>query len=735
MKLKKVVLTFVVVLFLSSQLQSQRINIDTASKDTSKNNVIIEKRRAMMKQQGDKKVINVAEMPVAAGGTANDVLKNIPGVEVSIDGGITLRGSQNVTIFIDGRPTSMSGANRQTLLDQIPASSIESIEIVNNPGAKYDAESTAGIINIVLNKKSKEGWSGNVQASYGVGIQTVTRSKWNAGGQLGFANKGNSFYLNYQHRNDPRYSHGDIRRETYRIVQGNKEITKFNNYIIGLNENSNHVLRLGVDYTLNKSSISLNGGLNFRENDKRERIAFEESGYSFLQPLNYERQNSEQNSRANYDVGFNWRRPFKKKGSNISLDLNYSYNNANRQSDFYQFFGMKSSIDSQFYQQNFEFSDNSVFIGAVDYTTNVRNVKFESGIKYTVRNFGNDFLFYNKKNTSEFIYDSTLSNFFEFEDNIFAAYINTNGKWKKLDWVLGLRAENTALNGFLRTTGFSFTRNFLNLFPSAFVTRHFNKWDGRIGYSRRINRPGAESLNPFAELADLKTIRKGNPEILPEMIHSFDIGADVDSKILKWSITGYGRIIEKQFGRFIEVDSNQKATITSVNLSTGYNFGIEANFQYSFRKWLQIFGGANIFRSILSAANIQSGVSNSGMNVSGNLTSNFILSKKMDMQLSARYRNASPTPQGRIVGFATADIAWRYRILNSNGILSINVNDIPDQIRFGINIKQSDFLSSVIRKRETRVMYIQFLYKFGNDRTQKSKPRDQRREEMPVDGF
>lgn len=694
----------------------------SAALEKSKDSVEITAERGFVIQHIDKKVFTADQSLVSQGGNATDLLTQLPSVAVDMDGVISLRGSENVNILINGKPSGLTGAN----LSQIPASSIESIELITNPSAKYDPDGTSGIINIILKKSTKPGYNGSV--SLGIG----SNRKYNGSASFNLQKGKFSLFSNYSYRYDTRYRYFNGDRQTLgenpvRIIQ----------QADAENLSQTHVLRLGSDYNLTKKDVigvSFTGNLGTKTSWENRTYSFYD-GNALLTQI-WQKHTNEDEPSQTFDLNAYFKHTFRPK-STLNIDLTHSNNKANN--DFYSilnYYDPQNQLDTSltpFNQQNIVPSSIQTTTFMADFS-HVMKEKYtlEAGYKTILRNWDNNqqSTLFNYTN-SEYENNVGLTNHFKYNEGIHSLYASLAGNWKKLAYKAGLRAEQTYRNGNLVTTGQTFSTPYFNVFPSAFLNYEINdKWKVNAAYSMRINRPSPKQLNPFDNVADPLSIRMGNPYLEPEYVHSMEIGFGTYIKQTSLNSTFYYRQINNAFSRYLVVDSSGAARVTSVNLLGGYNWGWEFNWNGNILKWWSISLNTNLFQNTLNADNL--GTYNSSLiNYSFRLINNIKLGKTWDIQLSGNYTSPRNTPQGKMFPTQSWDLAVRKKLLKNKLILAVNGSDLTNATFFGVRGQDYNFKQEFKFKRETRVFMLTATWNFGKS---EFKPRQPKKEETPIDG-
>lgn len=696
----------------------------------SLNEVVVSEEKDIMQMSLDRKVYNVEKDLLVSGGTAADVLQNVPSVTIDMDNNIQLRGSGNIIVLIDGKPSSLTGQSRQAILDQIPANDIERIEIITNPGAKYDPDGTSGIINIVLKKNKKDGFTGSVGATVG------TNDKYTGNIALSFKKKNFNYFLSYN------YNDQAIFHNRYGLTEAKSGDTSafVDNYGNGRNRSIVHNLRAGFDFSFKKHhSISFSAGVNQR--DQTTPIA-NSIAYDFINNSRniYERSlriSDEDNQRQSLDIALGYKRGFEDKNKSLSADLSYSggWNNdiLNARQDYYDENYGPGSLPT-WRQNTLNKGFNYIITAQTDYVQALgNNKKLEIGGKITSRRVDNDFFSESFNSlTGMFENDVNISNRFIYDENIIAAYGIYSVKWSKYGFSGGLRLEQTFTESKQITTNERVPFNYFAPFPSFHFSRYFEKnREVRLGYSRRINRPGPRELNPFAEYNDPFNLMFGNPRLRPEFTHSVELGFIKIGKKYSFSPTLYYRFNNQMITRFRTVDAEGVTRTTFQNLNSSHNIGFEMNASYDIAKFWKVNANTNFYYSYLNGTNLEGAQTNNTYGLTMRINNTIKLPYGIDAQFSYSFWRWAML-QGVMSPVNAFDLGAKKDILKGQGSLTLRLSDIFNQRAWDMETRGFNFNSDMYRKRESRILFIGFTYRFGN--TKMEQKRQNRREGGGDDG-
>ncbi len=666
----------------------------------------------------DKKIYNVDKMLTTTGGTAIDVLQQIPSVNVDVEGNISLRGSTNFTVLIDGKPSGMMANSRDQILAQIPANAIDRIEVVTTPSARYDAEGTTGIINIVLKKNKLDGLNGSIQAGIGTG------EKYDASANLNYRYKKLNTYASYSYRYDRRYRRGRNNRFN---TPGD---TAFYNYqnVDGYNLGQFHNLRAGFDYDLTpKFTLGHVSTYNSRKTPSYEiqNNFFRDENLVFQDY--FIRSGDEFRTNQSYDGTLSLKYKPGRTYQELSAELTYSSDDYT-QDGYYQnqyFFADGRLKPTQPTQQKIRpEGDSRLIVGQVDYAHPLKKSRLETGFKITDRSIrGAFFLDDYDTITRQWVANTLRSNDFKYQDRVSAGYASIGTIWLGLKLQTGLRAEYTQLHGELITTGQTFTQEYLSFFPSLYLVKEFKASGQEISfnYSRRISRPNARALNPFIDYSDPINLRTGNPSLQPEFTHSLELSylKQADKYTLNYSI--FVRRTDNSVSRFRRFLTDTAlsvlpgATLTTLeNIATTEALGIEANLKTQWSPQIETNLGGSWNYNRINAKNLEANLNNSGSAYNLRLMASWKPIKNTSLQLTGNYNSARPTPQGSMRPIYGMDLAIRREFLKAkNLIVTLNLSDIFDTRQFQFDMQNQFFQQDFMRKRETRVLSLSVTYRIG----------------------
>jgi outer membrane receptor protein involved in Fe transport len=683
--------------------------------------------RNMMEMGIDKKVFNVEKDINSQSGTVTDVLKNIPSVTVDSDGKISLRGSGNVKILLNGKPSGLLTSDPNAVLDQIPANTVERIEIINNPSAKYDPEGMAGIINIVLKKSATE----NSGYNYNLNLNAGTGDKYSLATGLSYKTRKVSVYGNYSLRLFHMNMNGSLDRHNF-LSDSSYHLTETSNMY---NKMLGHIGTLGMDYDISRDAyLGLSLSYSNRNRNRNEKGDYQ--NYSLLGIPNnfYSTNNTEDEKEQGVDANVNFRQKFSKKFQELNASFQYSNSferNTQNLNTAYQ------DIINPVKENDYTNEKFDSYIIQADYTHPLKEdtensyklkSKFELGFKSMIRRTDNYYRSeYFDYNANEFINNPLLKNNFLYKEQIHAVYGTFENNYKKFGYQFGLRLEQSFTNSEQVETALNYENNYFSFFPSLFVKQGIsNTVEIQASFTRRINRPRLGMLNPFVDRSDPQNLRIGNPNIKPEYINGVEIGVVKYLSTFALTTSTFYRITTDVITRFTTVDSNGISTSTIQNLAKAKTYGVELIGTGSVAKWWFINASASYFRTDLTG-NIGGELDNSGYSWTAKFVSNMSIPKIVDIQLSYFYQGKSVSAQGYNDPMQSCDLAVKKDFMNKRFSLGFRVSDIFNTQKFSIHNNTTAYDANMYRKRDSRALFLTFNYKVGTDekKQKRQKPKEE----------
>jgi iron complex outermembrane receptor protein len=661
-------------------------------------------------------VVQTAKMPIRAdvegitinpdqnlsniGGTLLDILRNTPSISVSEDGTISLRGSTGTNVLINGRNSSLTQN-----LDQLPASAVEQIKVINNPNARFDAEAEGGVIDIVLKRGEDLGTNGGAEFTYG------TRGRMNTGLRMNHRTVRYNIYGGYNFR---RWRDVGERNSMREIFEDN-EILEQNTDNEG--ENLGHTFNYGGEYYFGKNIISYEGVYStsdeIQTNTLFSELMDKATGNSIL---DYVRRNDETEADDGLDNALIYERTFDDPDRQFRFTASNSYRSQYKIQNIDIFRNTLNPTPENLNGREQAFTDEKRYISVfqLDYIHPLNeDSKMETGLKSNLREFDNDYIYARFEETAQdFVEDPSISNRFIYNDQIHAAYFIYSKTSEKFDFTLGLRGEYTLVDTYLANTDESQTQEYVDFFPSIQSLYKFNEVHGlKLTYSRRIDRPTSWRLNPFPDITDSLNVRRGNPNLQPEMIHSLEFGHLANSEKSSFTTNLFYRHVSGQLD-FITIIENGISYSQPDNLNTSESYGLEFIGLSEIFPWWTLSGGLTMFQIRVDGSNIGAEFVNSGFAWNTKITSDFKLPLGFNFQLVGNYESAEIEAQGRDLSQHSLDASVQKSLFNEKGNISLSVRDVFDTRRFAGNSLTNSFSQTFYAKRETRIMMLSARYNF-----------------------
>lgn len=675
----------------------------------------------------DKKVYNVGEDLSVKGGTANDVLNNIPSVEVDQDGRIMLRGDGTVTVLIDGRPSSLSGGNGKTLLDALPAGSIERIEVVTNPSAKYDPDGTSGIINIVLKKNKLKGFNGMVSTNIGSGDLTGGNT---LDGTLSLSYRDARFnvYGSYSGR----YMEGYRNHFSYleqNFSDGSTLVIDQSRF--GTDLNAGHTFRVGSDFYLKPRHVlglSATGSIGQRDREGNQWSSTFDGDANQLQFWN--RNSYDPTDQKNLDVNLNYKFDLKEDKGNLTFDVNQSFGTDNIEGFYEQAYYTFDTVQIGNYierQQLFNFEKNNVTSAQGDlvYLFPKMKARMETGLKAIIRDQGVDTYSESFDTVQQIFVEDTLANFiYNYDERIFSAYGIFGQELGKFKYQGGIRIEQAFQIPDLVSDSIRIVNQYFNFFPSAHIRYSLtDKSELSLSYSRRINRASSNNLNPFTSYADPFNLQRGNPYLQPEFIDSYDLGYSLEKKKFNLTASIFYRYTTGMIQRVKEFYPNNVSSVTYANIDRSHSVGTELVLIIKPTSWWRntISGNANYIQYDEDNENLS--WNRNGMNWNIKYSGTFDFWKKTaSIQINGTYNAPRITVQGTAQRRGAIDLSGEKKFKDGTYSIGFRVSDIFNRQGFYMKIDQPSIYQDVNFKWLTRKYFITFTYKFGKLEISNKKP-------------
>lgn len=674
--------------------------------------VAVTAQKPLIEQKVDRMVVNVEGSIIATGNNVLEVLQKVPGVQVDQNDNISLKGKSGVLVMIDDKPTYLSADQLASMLRSMNSNQLSQIEVMTNPPAKYDAAGTAGIINIKLKKNANEGINGSISGGYSIGIH----SQYNGGLNMNYKKGKVNVYANFNSYDGKNGRVFNLTRDFIDVASGKPYL-----YMQQSNPQKNSYayqgIKTGIDYDITgKQTLGFmfNGGFQNNKHNQSGPINFLDANRNLDSSVYSIAQSNQHWHSLTYELNYKWK--IDTSGQELSAVADYStFNSRINQfltTDFLNNAGTPNA--SAQYQRGLLPSDISIKAMKIDYVLPLKgNAKFSAGLKSSFVTSDNNVMYDNSLDQINWINDTSSNNHFIYKENINAAYINLNKDFKK-GWSLqaGLRGEQTVSNADQITSDSVVKRNYFQLFPTVFIRKNFND-NNSLGfsYSRRIDRPDYQDLNPFKYVIDQFTYGQGNSFLQPQFTNSFEVNYTYKKYIATLNYSHTSDVIS----RVIVQD-----TVTHIGYETSENLSKQDNVSLSFSIPLQVvkWWSSNNYLNIYYSKFV--GIVNNAAYNLGNTSYNFNSQNTFNLpwnfkaELDGYYNAKALNTVWRSHPQYSVSAGLQKSFWDNKANIKLNVNDIFNTQNFTADLYYSDIQMHLHNKWESRKVALTFTYNFGN---------------------
>ncbi|WP_370408509.1 TonB-dependent receptor domain-containing protein [Tenacibaculum dicentrarchi] len=706
-------------------IENTNLGIITLSEDAEKlNEVEIIAEKSTVEIRLDKKIYNVGKDMTVKGGTASDVLDNVPSVNVDAEGAISLRGNDNVRILIDGKPSALVGLTGTDALRNLPADAIEKVEVITAPSARYDAEGTAGILNIILRKGKITGFNGSLNIT--AGNPDLLRIAPN----LNYRTKKFNLFSNlgYSYRKDP----GNSKTTFSYLKNGILDSTQIEDRTFD-RKNKNFNASVGLEYYINKNS-SVTGNFVYRKSDGddvatnlTDRFLFNDSSKNLLNETRIE---NEQENGTDKQYSINYTNKLNKDGQKLTIDLQYGDSQETENSPV--------TVNGVLSELNSQITSSKEKLLQIDYVLPIgENSQFEIGHKASYQDLNSDF----KVNILNSSNDFDPSNAITFKQNIFAFYSQYGSKINQFSYLLGLRSEITDIDLNVLTTNQESTKKYTKWFPTINIGYELNDNENlTLGYSKRLRRPRHWFLNPFETRSSATSVFRGNPDLNPTFTNSLDLG--YNTKIRKFNLGAsvyyqHSTDIVQPISVIEKRDENNIFIRQPVNLNDENRYGFEFTSNYNPTKKVRLSASFNYYKFNIDAFS-HTYTSQNGSKIVTNLAevnenswfarfnSRITLPAKIAWQTRLMYRGSKNNAQSNIKGMFMANLSFSKDILKEKASLVLNVSDLFNSRKresttyYGGRENASTIANGTFQWRERQIS-LSFTYRFNQKKKRENR--------------
>lgn len=718
--------------------------------------VVVTAERTMVEYQLDKRVVNVDKNLVAGGGTATDVLENVPSVAVDNDGNVTLRGSTNVKVLINGRPYELMGNDLETLLEQIPASSVESVEVITNPSAKYDPEGMSGIINIKLKEQGSsvaQGLNGVVTLNAGAPLPFIFPENMpkfipTAMGSinLNYTTEKYNIFLSADAGLRQRGHIGSSYRERLR---GGEAWSRDTSDQYGIRGGRMGSIKVGGEYYFDKKnslllSYQLRGGNRLRRSFMESRDLFNEDHL-----LDYTQTDTNDNRNINHAFNLSYRRKFDKPDQEFTFDATYSMRQMHGNGRQEQVYALERAQWDNYYLRETETENHHQALNVkMNYVHPFADTwKFETGYEGRLDWPNQKALYFRTvydTNHTLYRYSDTMSNtHFNYNQQTHAVYATVGGKLtEKLSAQAGLRVEYSYLLGYdmIHPNTDSVYKSYWQPYPTLHLSYEFDKANSmQLSYSRRVRRPRMWDLNPYLEVREGQELSFGNPNLDPEFTNAFELSYNLSLEKWNFYTCAYYRQTNNMMTRYGYVwDSvtNEKYSwwmpyndeyfgywaSTWQNLNRGYNYGLELIVDWQVLKWWKLNVSVNLYRSTIEGTELLDNKTTSAFQASGKFTSFMTLPKSWTIQVSGQYNAPWLDLQTTMFSSMWVDLAVKKDVLDRRGTINLRIGDVFATGGWGHETHTAQLNRITHSRRLSPTVTIGFNYKINNGLKQRQQP-------------
>ena len=657
----------------------------------------------------DRTVYNTQGQPITAGGSGRDLLETLPSVEIDIDGNISLRGSQGVTVYLNGKPAPMTGEALTSFLEGLSAENIERVEVIPNPSARYDPEGMSGILNIVLANEVDIGWGGSINGN------VSTRGHFGGSASTHFGKGPWRAHANYSLR----YSEWDRDGWRYRENRFLDPLTILEQEMDGEQGGLSHNLHTSLDYDFNdKNTLSLSAIVGHRGRTSDQLNTYGERDADLDLTHRYTRTTNGDETDFNMDYRFSFQRVMTPREHELSIEARYEDEREDEQEQYVERTlplddpGAPGDIaDRQDVGKTAREREASV---EVDYVRAL-NERLRVELGYQGEQEWVDETFYSESlnSTGSFAPDVSLNNTFTYSEQQHSAYGILGAQFGRFGAQLGVRLEQALTTFDLKTTGETFENNYFSVFPSVHVSYELTKTNTfKVSYSKRVRRPNEWQLNPFGDYEDPTSIRVGNPLLTPEYTHSAEVSYSRLGERYTITLAPYFRYTVDEISWHERITEEGVTILTFENFDTEESYGAELIGSLTLGEWMKSNASLNAYKRVTQAGNLSSELSNDALGFRTRLSITAELRPDLRLQVSQSYRSPMGIPGGRIAAEHRTDLALQQKVLSGRGSLNLHARDLfgaPNEL---IERDLDRYYQEYFQERNSQSVQLSFRYTF-----------------------
>ncbi|NJL14260.1 MAG: TonB-dependent receptor [Microscillaceae bacterium] len=678
--------------------------------------IVVEDSRELIEDRIDRLVYNAEKDLTNAGGDATEVLRKVPLLSVDLDGNVQIRGNGNIRVLINNKPSSIMAGSVADALKQIPAEIIKSVEVITSPSARYDAEGTAGIINIITKKNTLQGLSGNLSLTGGLrgsNFSANANYRWNKAG-LAFNSGGRLIYAPFEQSTNRQSFFEDFSTVINQDNEGRR------NGIFGNTQ-------LTFDYDLSKrSSLTAGARIGYRNFDSDNLLRSFTLNSSTNVESSFTRDFENENRNNSLDFNLDYLKTFAKPGRELSLLALYSRSLGDT---FYELDQLNNNLVLDYRERNNNDSFNDELTFQADYVHPfTEGIKFETGVKTVLRNVGSDFQFFNFDFDNQlFVENSDRSDEFNYDQDVWSGYVSlTYALPRKYAVQVGMRYEKTEIAGNFVTQDTQFTQSYDNWIPNVILSKEFKKGQKlKVSYNRRIQRPSIFFLNPFINYADSLNISQGNPTLEPELTDNFELGYSLFSKKFSLNFSAYWQRTKDVITSVLENVSESVQLTTFQNVARSNNYGVSLFGSVNPIKAWRISGNVNVYYVDFDSPTVSNPNANIAYNF--NLNSSLDFGKGWSAQFFGFFNSQRVQLQGLQGAFSFYSLGVKKQLFKEKGAVILSIaNPFARSLSLRSSFEDDDFVTQDIREVFIRDVRLGFEYKFGKSQNQPRRRRSRR---------
>ncbi len=662
--------------------------------------------------------------------TATDVLEAVPSVQVDADGGVSLRGNQNVVVQINGRPSPMSGDQLAGYLRQLPANTIDRVEVIPNPSARYDPEGMAGILNIVLKQNVDLGMSG------GLMLGASTADRYSGSGNLGYQSGPATWLLTYGYTTEERHSEG--LNDRTRLGASRVPLSFLEQDLTATTDYAGHNLGANLDYRLSPRDV-LSGALQL---NRRRSIDASLSEYEALDGTRtllerYDRVHGEDSDDRMLDGVVAFKRTLEPQRHEISAEVRYNWQDDGERTDLWrQPPGGGDPVEGEINEVD---ARTGQLTAQLDYTrTLAARTKLETGYRGNARWLDRDYRVRVDPTGSGTFVPSDLSNALELDEQVNAVYgvlSHGTGSWELQG---GLRAERASRDFSLADSDESFPHTYTSLFPSGLVSYNLGERSQlKASYSRRIQRPGAQQLNPFPVFFDLQNVFLGNPRLNPEYTDALELGYQFSGRAVSLQVSPFYRRTTDVIRIILDTDAvvagREVTSISFQNLDTGTSWGTDLNGSLRVGQRFNGLAGLNVFKMVTDGSGGEASLSSDAVTWAGRINGTYNVTPRTSVQAMFFYRAPMNIEGGRFSSMASANLVLRQKLHGERASVTLRLSDPFKTMRFRVEAADDNIVQLTQREFNSRALHLTFQYNFGRPPRLRQRPQEQ--EPQPASPF